>query len=92
MKFIYLDLEEKNELGTQWDAANIIRTNFGHGRRIVCLLHRVAEGIWPCKLDQINADPKGIWYRLVGTKEHSSANCTWVRILKCDLTKGRKEA
>ena len=29
------------------------------------LLHRLAEGIWPCKLDQINADPKDKWYRLV---------------------------
>jgi len=28
----------------------------------VCLLHRLAEGIRPCKLDQINADPKENWH------------------------------
>jgi hypothetical protein len=27
-----------------------------------CLLHRLAEGIRPCKLDQINADPKENWH------------------------------
>jgi len=25
------------------------------------LPHRVGEGIWPCKLYQINAEPKGNW-------------------------------
>ena len=26
------------------------------------------KGIWPCKLGQINADPKQNWYRLAGKK------------------------
>jgi hypothetical protein len=30
----------------------------------VCLLHRLAESIWLCKLDQINVDPKIKWYWL----------------------------
>jgi len=30
----------------------------------LCLLHTLAEGILPCKLDQINADPEENWYRL----------------------------
>jgi hypothetical protein len=29
----------------------------------VCLFHRLGDGIWLCKLDQINADPKGQWYQ-----------------------------
>jgi hypothetical protein len=32
------------------------------------LLHRLAEGILPCHLDQINADPKGSWHRLARKK------------------------
>ena len=28
-----------------------------------CVLQRLAENIFQCKLDQINADPKGNWYR-----------------------------
>jgi hypothetical protein len=36
----------------------------------VCVLHRLPEGVWPCKLDQINADLKGNWYRLaLGTAQ-----------------------
>ena len=27
-----------------------------------CLLHRLAEGVWPSQLDQINADSKENWY------------------------------
>ena len=34
----------------------------------LCLLHRLAEGVWPSQLDQINADPKGNWYWLAGKK------------------------
>ena len=34
----------------------------------VCLLRRLAEGIRPCKLDQINADPKENWHRLARKK------------------------
>jgi hypothetical protein len=36
--------------------------------RTVCFLHRQAEGIWPRKLGQTNADPKENWYRLVWKK------------------------
>jgi len=28
----------------------------------------LAEGIWPSKLDQINADPEENWYRLAWKK------------------------
>ena len=34
----------------------------------LCLLHRLAEGIRPCKLDQINADPKENWHPLARKK------------------------
>jgi len=37
-------------------------------KNCVCLLHRLAEGIRPCKLDQINADPKENWHRLARKK------------------------
>jgi len=30
----------------------------------LCVLHKMTEDILPCKLGQINADPKGKWYRL----------------------------
>jgi len=33
-----------------------------------CLLHRLAEGIWPIKLEKNNADPKGNWYRFTRNK------------------------
>ena len=33
--------------------------NFGIIRGIVCVLHRLAEAIGLCKLDQINADLNG---------------------------------
>jgi hypothetical protein len=42
--------------------------NVGHGWGIVWLLHTLEEGILPCKLEQINADPKGNWARLVQKK------------------------
>jgi hypothetical protein len=32
------------------------------------MLHRLAEGILPCQLDQINADPKENWDRLARKK------------------------
>ena len=50
------------------DADNESGMNFGYRQRIVCLLHGLAEGIWTCELDQINADPKGNWYRLTQKK------------------------
>ena len=65
---ITLDLEEEKNQGCNWDAENNIRMNCGQRRGSVCMLHRLAEGIGPCKLDQINADPKGKWYRLVRKK------------------------
>ena len=50
--------------GCDWDDESNNITNFGDRCRTVYLLHWLAEGIWPCKLDQINADPKEKWYRL----------------------------
>jgi hypothetical protein len=42
--------------------------NFGYRWRIMCLLHGLVEGIYPCKLDQINAHPKGRWYQMAQKK------------------------
>jgi len=41
---------------------NLIRTNLGDKWGTMCLLHRLAAGVWPSQLEQINADPKGNWY------------------------------
>jgi len=57
-----LDLEEEKELRMQLVAENIIRMNLGDRIGTMCLLHRLAEGILPSQLDQINAHPKGNWY------------------------------
>jgi len=35
---------------------------------IIKIIHRLAEGIWTCNLDQIYGDPKGSWYRLARKK------------------------
>jgi hypothetical protein len=43
----------------------IISTNFVHGQVDVCVLLRLAGGMNLCKLDQINANPKGKWYQLM---------------------------
>jgi hypothetical protein len=51
-----------------WNAESNVRAHFGCRWGILCMLYRLAEGIWPCKLDQINADPKGNWYQLVWKK------------------------
>ena len=51
-----------------WDAESNVRAHFGCRWGILCVLYRLAEGIWPCKLDQINADPKSNWYWLVWKK------------------------
>jgi len=59
-----------------WVAKYNIRTNFGHRRQIMSVLRGLTEGIRPCKLDQINADPNRIWHRLAGAKERPSVNCT----------------
>jgi hypothetical protein len=56
--------------------------NFNH---LVCILHRLAESIWPYKMDQINADPRKLI--LTRMKEDLSANSTWIRGLKCNWTK-----
>jgi len=40
-----LDLQEEKEYGCNWDDGDNIRTSFGHTRRIMCLLRRLAEGI-----------------------------------------------
>jgi hypothetical protein len=50
------------------NAASNIKTNFGHRSRIVRLLHRLVKGILPCKLEQVNVDTKGNWYRLASKK------------------------
>jgi hypothetical protein len=47
------------------EATEILRIiserTFDTDEELCCLLHRLAEGILPCQLDQINADPKGRW-------------------------------
>jgi hypothetical protein len=47
MEKISFDSEEEKCMGMQWDAENNIRTNLGDRFRNVCLLHRLAEDIWP---------------------------------------------
>jgi hypothetical protein len=68
MERISVDLEEVRELGMQLRCWEIIRTNFEHRWVIVCWLHRHAEGIWPCYLNQIVAYPKRNWYWLAHKK------------------------
>lgn len=70
-----LDLEEEENQGCNWDAENNVRMKCGQRRGSVCLLHRLAEGIWHCKLDQINADPKGNQYQLVQKKIDQQIVC-----------------
>jgi hypothetical protein len=60
----------KRNYRCKWDGKKNIRTNVGHGQRTACVLHRLSEGIWPCKLDQINADPKEHWYEMMWKKIH----------------------
>ena len=53
------------------DAIGMMRITAERTLEIVeelCLFHRLAEGIRPCKLDQINADPKENWHRLARMK------------------------
>lgn len=40
-----------------------------------CLVHKLAESIWPCKLDQINEDPQANWYRLQYKKTVQQTVC-----------------
>ena len=54
---------------------------------ILCLLHRVAEGVWSCKMDQIKADLKGNWYQLSRKKIAQQI----VHGSKYDWTKRRPE-
>jgi hypothetical protein len=39
------------------------------------VLHRLADGILPCKLDQINAVPRGNWHRLARKKIDQETVC-----------------
>ena len=57
-------LKRKNKYKWNWDDKNNIRMNRGHGWRIVYCPHRLVEGTWPYKLDQVNSDPKDHWYGL----------------------------
>ena len=50
------------------NAENNIGTKFEHSWSIMSVLHRVAEGIWPPKLDKIDADPKEHRCRLAPRK------------------------
>ena len=50
-----------------WVVENF-RTNLKNRSEIVCLLHRLEEGIWPYKVDHINADTKRKWNRLARKK------------------------
>jgi hypothetical protein len=65
---IGLDIEVKRNEGCSWDAEYTNRLNMWHGWGTVCMLPRLAEGIWPCKLENIKADPKWKWYRLARKK------------------------
>jgi len=56
--------------------------DFNH---LVYILHRLAEDIWPYKVDQINADPKTLI--LTSKKEELSVNSTGIRGLKCNWIK-----
>jgi hypothetical protein len=55
---VWLRKRQRNQ-GCNWDSENNISMNSAHRWGIVCLLHRLAECIWPCKPDQINSDPTG---------------------------------
>jgi hypothetical protein len=57
----------KESIWCSWDAESNVIACFGC-RWVLCMLYRLAEGIWPCKLEQINADLKGNWYQLVWKK------------------------
>ena len=54
----------KRKYECNWNAEHNARKDFEHRWGIVCFIHRLAEDIWPCKLGQINADPKGKRHRL----------------------------
>ena len=45
MEQISLDFEEEEKRGGNWDAEYNIRKNFAHRPGILCVLHRLAEGI-----------------------------------------------
>ena len=63
-----------------WEAENNTRTNFGHKRKIVFLLHGLAEEVWPCKQDQINDDPKSNWYWMTRKKiDLDIVNGSWLQ-------------
>jgi len=64
------------------------RMNRGHTQGSVCILHRLTEGIWLCKLDQIQIlNSTGFnWCETV-----QSANCTWIIMLKYEWNKETKK-
>jgi hypothetical protein len=45
---------------------------------MLCLLHRVAEDTWPCKMNQITADPEGKWHRLARKETDQQTVDRWV--------------
>jgi hypothetical protein len=68
MEKISLYLEEVKELGMQLRCWEIVKTNFECRWITVCWLHRQAEGIWTCYLDQIIVYPKRNLYWLTHKK------------------------
>jgi len=52
-----------------------------------CVLQRLAESICKCKMDQINAYPKGNWYRKA--REKSEQLLCMVQGVKLKLYQGK---
>lgn len=64
------------------------RMNCGHTQGSVRILHRLAEGIWLCRLDLIQIlNSSGIEW----CETDWSANSTWIRILKYEWNKETKK-
>jgi hypothetical protein len=59
---ISLDLEE--ELKMQAGCWELYQRILGRRWKIACWLRRLAEDIWLCEMDRINAGSKGKWYGL----------------------------
>jgi len=71
-----------------WDAGNI-RINYWNAWEIVFLLQGLTENIWPCRVDQINADPKGTWDRM--GRKNFIRKLYMNQIVKRWLDQGRQE-
>lgn len=54
----------KRKKNCKLDSVNNIRTKFENKYGFVCLLHKQADGISRCRMDQINANREGNYYRL----------------------------